>query len=181
MSGTVRPPSDASLASSPAIAVAHAVTSFAPSSRAPSIDLIKVCPTCGLRYPAEFKVCPRDAAELEDVDSGVEVDDMVGKTIAGSYTIVKVLGEGGMGRVYEARHTRIGGKRFAVKMLHPEFTRQPEVPGAPSSSPSSSRARSSRATWRTRRRCRSAPPCAWSARSARPSSRPTTRASSTGT
>jgi serine/threonine-protein kinase len=32
-----------------------------------------------------------------------------------------------MGRVYEARHTRISGKRFAIKMLHPEFARQPEV------------------------------------------------------
>ncbi len=52
---------------------------------------------------------------------------MIGQTLASSYTIVRTLGEGGMGRVYEARHTRIGGKRFAVKMLHPEFTRQPEV------------------------------------------------------
>jgi serine/threonine-protein kinase len=131
MSGTVRPPSDvslaSSLASSPALSVAHAITSFAPSSRSPNADLIKVCPSCGLRYPAEFKVCPRDATELGDVEAGVEVDDMVGKTIASSYTIVGVLGEGGMGRVYEARHTRIGGKRFAIKMLHPEFTRQPDV------------------------------------------------------
>ena len=127
MSGTVRPPSDVSLVSSPAISVAHAITSFASSSRTQNVDLVKVCPSCGLRYPAEFKVCPRDATELLDVDAAVEVDDMVGQTIASSYTIVRVLGEGGMGRVYEARHTRIGGKRFAVKMLHPEFTRQPDV------------------------------------------------------
>jgi serine/threonine-protein kinase len=32
-----------------------------------------------------------------------------------------------MGRVYEARHTRLGNKRFAVKMLHAEYARQPDV------------------------------------------------------
>jgi serine/threonine-protein kinase len=142
MSGTVRPPSDISLvsspsisvasrprisvASSPDISVAHATT-LSPLSRNSSVDLVKVCPTCGLRYPAEFKVCPRDATELGDAQEAGETDDMVGKTIAATYTIARVLGEGGMGRVYEARHTRIGGKRFAIKMLHPEFTRQPEV------------------------------------------------------
>ena len=32
-----------------------------------------------------------------------------------------------MGRVYEARHTRLHTKRFAVKLLHHELARQPEV------------------------------------------------------
>ena len=32
-----------------------------------------------------------------------------------------------MGRVYEARHTRLHTKRFAVKVLHHELARQPEV------------------------------------------------------
>lgn len=32
-----------------------------------------------------------------------------------------------MGRVYEARHTRLHNKRYAVKMLHQELARQPEV------------------------------------------------------
>jgi serine/threonine-protein kinase len=87
----------------------------------------KVCPKCGVRYPAEFKVCPRDAAELVEIDAEEVRDEMVGQTLSQTYTIVRVIGEGGMGRVYEARHTRIGSKRFAVKMLHPEFARQPEV------------------------------------------------------
>ncbi len=88
--------------------------------------LVKLCPTCELRYPADFKVCPKDATELVEA-SNEEQDELVGKTIQQSYTIVRVLGEGGMGRVYEARHTRITGKRFAIKMLHPEYARQTEV------------------------------------------------------
>ena len=32
-----------------------------------------------------------------------------------------------MGRVYEARHRRLASKRFAIKLLHPEYTRQAEV------------------------------------------------------
>ncbi len=32
-----------------------------------------------------------------------------------------------MGRVYEARHTRLHTKRFAVKVLHQELARQPDV------------------------------------------------------
>ncbi|WP_434040759.1 MULTISPECIES: serine/threonine-protein kinase [Sorangium] len=87
----------------------------------------KVCPTCRVRYPAEFRVCPRDAATLDDsVDDSLR-DDLVGKTLNETYTVVRVVGEGGMGRVYEARHTRIASKRFAIKMLHPEFARQPQV------------------------------------------------------
>jgi serine/threonine-protein kinase len=83
------------------------------------------CPTCGGRFPADFRVCPRDAVPLEDAPEGD--DPLVGQVLAGSYEVTRVLGEGGMGRVYEARHTRLSGKRFAVKLLHPDLARQPEV------------------------------------------------------
>jgi len=54
-------------------------------------------------------------------------DDLVGKNLNGTYVLESVLGEGGMGRVYRARHTRIASKQFAIKVLRPEFTRNPEV------------------------------------------------------
>src|SRR5690606_12487932 len=44
-----------------------------------------------------------------------------------TYVVESVLGEGGMGRVYRASHTRITQKRFAIKVLRPEFARDPEV------------------------------------------------------
>jgi serine/threonine-protein kinase len=83
------------------------------------------CPVCGGRFPADFRVCPRDAVPLEDAPEGD--DPLVGQVLAGSYEVTRVVGEGGMGRVYEARHTRLTGKRFAIKLLHADLARQPEV------------------------------------------------------
>jgi tRNA A-37 threonylcarbamoyl transferase component Bud32 len=54
-------------------------------------------------------------------------DEMVGKTLNDTYAVERVLGEGGMGRVYLARHTRIAQKRVAVKVLHLEYMRNPEM------------------------------------------------------
>lgn len=85
----------------------------------------RVCPTCTARYPADFRVCPRDATPLEDAPS--DEDPLVGHLLDGSYEVLRVIGEGGMGRVYEARHTRLHTKRFAVKLLHQELARQPDV------------------------------------------------------
>ena len=85
----------------------------------------RVCPKCGVRYPADFRVCPRDATPLTDAPN--DEDPIVGQLLDGSYEVLRVIGEGGMGRVYEARHTRLHTKRFAVKLLHHELARQPEV------------------------------------------------------
>lgn len=46
--------------------------------------------------------------------------DLTGRTL-GHWTLLRVLGEGGFGAVYEAQHTSIGGRRAAVKVLHPHL------------------------------------------------------------
>jgi serine/threonine-protein kinase len=50
----------------------------------------------------------------------------VGRILSGRYFIERVIGEGGMGAVYQAEHTHMH-KRLAVKVLHPEMSRLPEV------------------------------------------------------
>src|SRR5262245_17427882 len=51
---------------------------------------------------------------------------LIGLTTSDGYRIERVLGEGGMGAVYQAEHTLMR-KRMAIKVLHPEMTRLPEV------------------------------------------------------
>src|SRR6185436_13563873 len=53
-------------------------------------------------------------------------DPLVGTVLADRYEIVRRIGEGGMGAVYEARHTVIG-KRVAVKVLLEKFLEKPEL------------------------------------------------------
>ena len=55
-----------------------------------------------------------------------DVNTRVGKTAGGKYKIVRLLGSGGMGEVYEAQHS-IVGRRFAVKFLHPALAGNTEI------------------------------------------------------
>ncbi|HEX6835483.1 MAG TPA: protein kinase, partial [Polyangia bacterium] len=51
---------------------------------------------------------------------------IVGTVVDGRYRIERVLGTGGMGAVYEAEHIEIG-KKVALKVLHPQFSRQADL------------------------------------------------------
>ncbi len=50
----------------------------------------------------------------------------VGDVIDRKYELVRLLGEGGMGAVYEGRHRRLD-RRCALKFLHPELTRDADM------------------------------------------------------
>ena len=45
--------------------------------------------------------------------------------VVGSYRIIRKLGQGGMGAVYEALHQTLG-RHVAIKVLHPEVARNEE-------------------------------------------------------
>jgi serine/threonine-protein kinase len=82
------------------------------------------CPSCKESI-ANGRFCPRDGTQLvEDEPTGQ--DPMIGQVVADRFEIVGLLGEGGMGKVYEAQHCYID-KRVALKLLRPEITEKPEA------------------------------------------------------
>jgi serine/threonine-protein kinase len=53
---------------------------------------------------------------------------MIGQTLGGKYKVVKLLGEGGMGAVYEGEQTLGTTKRkVAIKTLHPHLSRDEKI------------------------------------------------------
>jgi serine/threonine-protein kinase len=53
-------------------------------------------------------------------------DPLIGRVLSDRYRIVRKLGEGGMGAVYQAEHALIE-KRIALKVLFPELTRRADL------------------------------------------------------
>ncbi|CAN91101.1 MULTISPECIES: serine/threonine-protein kinase [Sorangium] len=60
------------------------------------------------------------------IDPSSPSHQLVGAVLNGRFRILRLLGEGGMGAVYEAEGLRGEGKR-AIKVLHPEFTQEEQV------------------------------------------------------
>lgn len=67
---------------------------------------------------------PEDRSQ--DSVSPVEAEARVGTVVDGKYALVRLLGRGGMGAVYEARHTKLA-RRFAIKFLLPEAAKNREI------------------------------------------------------
>lgn len=76
---------------------------------------MKYCPTCNSKFDDNLSFCPKDGEVLEE-DPG----SLVGSVLDGQYQIEVLLGKGGMGAVYRARHILLGD-RVAIKVLPQEM------------------------------------------------------------
>ena len=86
-----------------------------------------VCPKCAQHFSPEGRFCPFDGEPLEPAPHWDPGDSpLLGSVIDGRYEIRAVLGEGGMGVVYEARHQTLG-KRFALKALRKELASDADI------------------------------------------------------
>lgn len=81
---------------------------------------MRVCPTCRLVLRADAVRCPADGAVSEAFST------LPAGTRLGAYRIERVLGDGGMGFVYEATHELLA-RRTAIKMLRPELASHPQI------------------------------------------------------
>ncbi len=76
------------------------------------------CSACGTSLPSDLIYCTGCGESLA-------TDPLVGKTFEQRYEVMRRLGAGAMGAVYEVRHLRLN-KRFAMKVIHRELTQIPE-------------------------------------------------------
>ncbi len=81
---------------------------------------MKYCTVCKTKYDDSVSFCATDGEVLEDDPSSI-----VGTVLDGQYKIESLLGKGGMGAVYLARHILLGD-RVAIKILPPEVRNNAE-------------------------------------------------------
>ncbi len=83
---------------------------------------MKLCPECYGEYQDDQTECPEDSSVL----TAVEDDPLIGTKIAGRYTVMSVVGRGGMGVVYKAKHDLMD-RLVAIKMLHSHLVSDAEA------------------------------------------------------
>src|SRR3954466_12814198 len=81
---------------------------------------MRICRSCRKLISARASRCPDDGAPADTVAT------LPRDTRVGAYRINRLLGEGGMGFVYEATH-EVLNRRSAIKMLRPELASHPQV------------------------------------------------------
>ncbi len=79
----------------------------------------KICPQCGGRSIVDSLFCSHCGQDIGHVEAQAG-DPYEGLILADKYVIEDLIGEGAMGRVYEARQLTLG-KTFAAKILAPHL------------------------------------------------------------
>ncbi len=79
----------------------------------------RICPQCGESYGEEHEFCPDDGTRLRDftIRANAVEDPLLGSEIDGRFSVERVLGEGGMGKVYFGKQLSVH-RDVAIKVLH---------------------------------------------------------------
>lgn len=78
----------------------------------------KMCLACSKEFQGDMNTCPVDGTSLIALN---KQDSFLGKTLADRYHLTEIIGKGGMGVVYLARHEMMD-RLVALKMLQAELT-----------------------------------------------------------
>ena len=84
------------------------------------------CETCGASYEGRAALCPLDRGRLREV-----ADPLIGRSIAGVYTVEAKIGQGVIASVYRARREGAppagASAPLAIKVLAPALARSPKL------------------------------------------------------
>jgi CheY-like chemotaxis protein/tRNA A-37 threonylcarbamoyl transferase component Bud32 len=83
------------------------------------IDILHVCPKCGLCYGGERKRCGVDGSLLES-------PRLLPLTIRGRYRLMRAISSSGMAKLFEAADEKLG-RSVALKLIKPEHFDDPEM------------------------------------------------------
>src|SRR5262245_41947136 len=78
-----------------------------------------LCPSCGAPLRGAAGFCPSCGFPLRATTGGLQTQQI----LAGRYRITRLVARGGMGAVYQAEDTRLGGAPVAVKEMSSSFVR----------------------------------------------------------
>jgi serine/threonine-protein kinase len=85
------------------------------------------CPACQTPVDPSQRFCPACGTVIAPAD-GQQQDPFIGQMLGGKYQVVRLLGEGGMGCVYEGEQILGTTKRkVAVKTLHQHLSKDPNI------------------------------------------------------
>jgi serine/threonine-protein kinase len=87
---------------------------------------VKACVVCQTELRDDARFCPNCGAEQPKVEIAPGEDPLLGAIVARKFKVEKLLGVGGMGKVYKARQLTLD-KAVVVKVLHDQFRDDPQL------------------------------------------------------